>query len=239
MTYDWKKFTLRSDERYKVARANNNVLDLDRHNILKDGEIELRFIKDLTKAYFKNDLKVNTALDVACGIGYMSKCLADQGCEVTGFDLNSDAIAIAKSEYPEINFFISDATDLSNDITNRSFDLILSREVHCFSRVSDSSFHHNLVNTYLDMLNPGGIMVIAHSRIGADTKYPSINFLSLKSSLDPTKYLTAGPVFIFLYKHLKLYFPFRIVIIAQSFLSKLIALLTGKRWIEFFLILKK
>lgn len=239
MKYDWKKYTARSDERYKAARDNNNVEDLERHNILKGGEVELRFVRDLAKAYFNTGLNTHKALDVACGIGYVSKCLADLGYEVVGFDLNPDAIAIAKSRHPTVDFFVSDASDLVDTVSQHQYDLIMAREVHCFSRIADDMYHQNLVETYLALLNPGGVLVIAHSRTGVDTQYPSIDFKSLSNALDPHRYLVTGPHFMFLYKHLRLFIPLRIVISIQSQLTKLIALLSGKRWIEFFVILKK
>lgn len=239
MKYDWTKYTARSDERYKAARDNNNVEDLQSHNILKGGEVELRFVRDLAKAYFNRDLNINRALDVACGIGYMSQCLADVGYKVVGFDLNPDAIAIAKSRNPTIDFFISNASELVGEVSQYQYDLILAREVHCFSRISDDVYHQNLVETYLGLLKPGGVLVIAHSRTGVDTQYPSIDFQSLSNVLDPHKYVFTGPHFMFLYKHLKLFVPFRIVILVQSYMTRLIALLFGKRWIEFFILLKK
>ena len=119
------------------------------------------------------------------------------------------------------------------------YDLIMAREVHCFSRIKDELFQENLVKVYLELLNPGGILVIAHSRIGADTKYPSISFNSLARALDCSKYSTAGPHFMFLYKHLKLFFPLRYVISIQSAVTRILATLSGRRWIEFFIILKK
>lgn len=239
MKYDWKKYTARSDERYKTARHSNSVEDLQSHNILKGGEIEVRFVRDLAKAYFNRDLKIYRALDVACGIGHMSKCLADLGFKVVGFDLNPDAIAIARSKNPTLDFCISDASELAEAVSKYKYDLILAREVHCFSRICDDLYHQNLVETYLDLLEPGGMLVIAHSRTGVDTQYPSINFDALRNVLDSQKYLVTGPHFMFLYKHLKLFFPSRIVISIQSHLSRLLALSTGSRWIEFFILLKR
>ena len=192
MKYDWTKYTARSDVRYKAARDNNNVEDLQSHNILKGGEVELRFVRDL-----------------------------------------------AKSRNPTIDFFISNASELVGEVSQYQYDFILAREVHCFSRISDDVYHQNLVETYLGLLKPGGVLVIAHSRTGVDTQYPSIDFQSLSNVLDSHKYVFTGPHFTFLYKHLKLFIPFRSVISVQSYMTRLIALLSGKRWIEFFILLKK
>ena len=42
MKYDWKNFTEKSDKRYKIARDNQDIGDLKRHNILKNGELEYK-----------------------------------------------------------------------------------------------------------------------------------------------------------------------------------------------------
>jgi SAM-dependent methyltransferase len=206
---------------------------------LKDGEIELRFIEDICMAYFKKDLKPGKALDVACGIGYMSECLNVRGYEVTGFDINSDAISIAKSKNSNINFLTSDASILDESILKEKYDLILAREVHCFSRIKDEIYQNDLVNTYLDILNPGGTLIIAHSRMGIDTKFPSISYKSLIESLDNRSYKFAGPLFMFLYKHLKISLSIKFYIMLQSKISNILAFITGRRWIEFFIIYKE
>lgn len=239
-TYDWKRFTELSDTNYKAARDSGDINEIKNHNILKGGISELIFIETLCKAYFNRNIRKGKALDIACGIGYMSKCLADMGHSVVGFDLNHDAIAIANDTFPSIDFFVSDASTPTEFITSNQYDLVVAREVHCFSRIKDEIYQEGLVGMYLDLLRPGGVLVIAHSRHGADTNYPSISFRSLNKNLDKGRYLTAGPYYIFLFKHLRLnIFPAtRSLIATQSFLTKILAILTGRRWIEFFLIYK-
>ena len=239
--YDWKRFTELSDTNYKKARDNGDIDEIKNHNILKGGMYELSFIEMQCKAYFRKNIRKGKALDIACGIGYMSKCMAQKGHSVVGFDLNQDAIAIANDTYLDIDFFVSDASTPIESIRSNKYDLVLAREVHCFSRINDEIYQENLVKMYLDLLRPGGVLVIAHSRHGADTNYPSISYSALNEKLDQDKYLTAGPHFLFLFKHLRLIIfpPARILIAIQSFLTKILAILTGRRWIEYFMIYKQ
>jgi len=118
------------------------------------------------------------------------------------------------------------------------YDLILAREVHCFSRIKDEMHQNDLVNTYLDILNTGSALIIADSRMGIDTKFPSISYKSLIESLDNRGYKFAGPLFMFLYKHLKISLSTKFYIMLQSKTSNILAFITGGRWIEFFIIHK-
>ena len=109
-------------------------------------------------------MKKGKALDVCCGIGEISRYLTTIGFDTVGFDLSEDAIKIAKKIEPDGNFHICDATDLNNKISSQKYDLILIREAHPFTRIHDDKFQVKLISTYLDLLQPDGILVIAQAR---------------------------------------------------------------------------
>jgi len=107
-----------------------------------------------------------TVLDVGCADGAFTKRIADEtGAEVTGLDINSTSIELAKSKFPGINFICSSLFDLEED---RMFDCI----VFCSVLHEVSSYCAEEKIRYTDIpirftierackhLNPGGIIVI-------------------------------------------------------------------------------
>lgn len=50
-------------------------------------------------------------LDVGCGTGNLTEKLSESGALITGIDASEEMIAKAKQTYPNIEFFVKDATD--------------------------------------------------------------------------------------------------------------------------------
>ena len=67
-------------------------------------------IKELVR---KHSIPKNRALDVGCGTGRISKILADLGFKVSGIDVSSSMLGVARERYPEIDFINQDVLDLS------------------------------------------------------------------------------------------------------------------------------
>jgi SAM-dependent methyltransferase len=65
------------------------------------GENLLNWIRE-------RDLKVETALDLACGTGVLCRVLRDGGIQTSGADLSEGMIAVARAENPDIPFAVAD-----------------------------------------------------------------------------------------------------------------------------------
>lgn len=72
-----------------------------------------------------------TLLDVGCGTGYFSRRFArETGLKITGVDIDSDMIAFAKTQAPDIEFALGDAQNLP--YTDASFDHVVAVTSLCF-----------------------------------------------------------------------------------------------------------
>ncbi len=239
MSYDWKEFTAQSDRRYSDARQTGNVGELAAHNILSSGDVELRFIADVVRSHGHRDLPKGLALDVCCGSGYMSSCLAGQGYRVKAFDMNADAVQLAGRSYPDIDFRVDDAASPSSAITAERYDLILIREAHPFSRVCDDEFQRSLLRDYIALLKPNGVLAIGHARRGGGMSYPSISYAAMKNAISDAGAFVYGPYFMFGYKHLKLASASKFIISVSSLASNVASRVMGSRWIEYVVIHRK
>jgi 2-polyprenyl-3-methyl-5-hydroxy-6-metoxy-1,4-benzoquinol methylase len=96
----------------------------------------------------------NNILDLACGIGYGSKMLADKiSCPVTAVDIDNGAIEYARTHYQgqKIQHICADARSLEFD---HSFDAIVS-----FETIEHIDFDEQLINKFYQLLSPGGTFI--------------------------------------------------------------------------------
>src|SRR6478609_9388085 len=54
----------------------------------------------------------NPVVDVGCGPGHLTAFLADTGAQVSGVDLSPGMIAVARREYPDLDFSVGNLTQL-------------------------------------------------------------------------------------------------------------------------------
>jgi len=96
------------------------------------------------------------ALDIACGVGYGTRLLADENSGLSfclGVDLSEDAVRYAEGRYarPGVSFAQADALEFHDA---EGFDTIVSLET--LEHVSDPQ---RLIDNLARMLCPGGVLV--------------------------------------------------------------------------------
>ena len=99
--------------------------------LFPDQKVDLRGLRyDIAKYVFAAEfIKDKVILDVACGSGYGSRFLSDNGAQwVAGGDLSTKALAAAQKSYSGkgVQFFMVNATRLP--FADSSFDVVVSME---------------------------------------------------------------------------------------------------------------
>ena len=74
------------------------------------------------------DVRNRWLLDAGCGEGYLSRYYSERGAIVTGVDISSNLIEVAKKLGGEIEYRVADICNLDG-IPNDSFDIVLSNLV--------------------------------------------------------------------------------------------------------------
>lgn len=122
----------------------------------KNYQSDVQFILDLCKIY-KDDLNINTVLDLGCGPGTHIKFLPIEFDKIVGVDLSSEMIFKAETEknHPKSYFVNASIADLNLQI---EFDLIISL-FHVFSY---QTTHHSITKYFETLsrhLKPGGVAI--------------------------------------------------------------------------------
>jgi ubiquinone/menaquinone biosynthesis C-methylase UbiE len=100
--------------------------------------------------------KGKAILDIACGDGYGSNLLAPLAHKVTGVDISSETIRIAKERYKQDNleFIVGSATEIP--LADNSIDLVVS-----FETIEHHSHHKEMMQEVLRVLKPSGILIMS------------------------------------------------------------------------------
>lgn len=229
-SFDWKPFRAKSDTAYASGQ------NIAHHSLTSGGMGEIQFALDLGRVYFDAS-PVGRALDVACGAGHMTKCLRDSGFDACGFDISEQGVARAKSAYPELDFFVGNGA--TPQVEGR-FGFILVREFHPFKVIEDFGYQAGIVRAYLNLLEPGGLLAIAHaspitaSYEGEKRRYTGIDFRRLKREVGG-----CGPFFYFGFNHLRIRPTSKVQIAAVSSLTGTARALLRSSWIRYFVVAKR
>ncbi len=106
---------------------------------------------------FVGNVQGLAVLDAGCGTGYLSKQLSDRGAHVTGIDLSERMIAIARGDFPGIDFRVDTCATL-HTIPDASFDLVVSNYV-----LMDAPDLEDTVNAFHRVLRIHGLCVVVFS----------------------------------------------------------------------------
>lgn len=95
-------------------------------------------------------------LEMGVGTGEITKPLYDLGYEITGVDLSSEMIEIAKSHMKNATFILADFSDALNEIYNKFDFIVFSYSIHHLSYNGQIE----LLIKLNDFLNEDGVIII-------------------------------------------------------------------------------
>jgi SAM-dependent methyltransferase len=104
-------------------------------------------------------------LELGCATGYMSRVLSERGCEVVGIEIDPEAAKQASSFCAEVIVGDIDQMDLSEELGERRFDVVVAADLLEHLKAPES-----VLATLRDYLDPGGSLVasvpnIAHGSV--------------------------------------------------------------------------
>lgn len=154
-------------------------------------------------------IKKGNALDVGCGLGQVSRYLAEQGFNTTAIDVSEKAISICKelnNTVKHIEYLVANSITFNSD---KKFDLIIDfLHIHDIERDNIKLYLNNIEN----QLNKGGYLIFStftqndksntqnnvrrsfyvNQEINYYTKDDIINLLNNKYTIISYQYLITG-----------------------------------------------
>ncbi len=123
----------------------------------QEGDVVRRFASDPVLWAMLGDVRGLRVLDAGCGTGYLAGMLRARGAEVTGVDISSEMIAIARGDHPGIRFERDSISELAT-LEDGSFDAAVSNFV-----LMDAPDLEGAVGSLHRVLGPGGVAVVVFS----------------------------------------------------------------------------
>jgi 2-polyprenyl-6-hydroxyphenyl methylase/3-demethylubiquinone-9 3-methyltransferase len=100
-------------------------------------------------------------LDLGCGDGWFTGALDRCGFDVCGIDADTERLAAARHRYPHLSFLQRDATQAIEIEPPTQFDAVVAVDV-----VDHVAQPRRLVGAALDVLRPGGMLVVTSPYYG-------------------------------------------------------------------------
>jgi 2-polyprenyl-3-methyl-5-hydroxy-6-metoxy-1,4-benzoquinol methylase len=135
--------------------ASKEFLDVYSHRNSADAEKLINLI--LNSIELKNESKI---LDAACGAGRHSIILAQNGFNVTAFDLSKELLNIGKKKAEELKLSINFINaDIRKFFINEKFDLVINLFTS-FGYFETDKENYSFINNAFSMLNEKGWYVL-------------------------------------------------------------------------------
>jgi ubiquinone/menaquinone biosynthesis C-methylase UbiE len=112
---------------------------------------------------FAGDITGRKVLDAGCGTGYLSNQLRDRGARVTGIDISERMIAIARAQYPNIDFRLDSCSELRT-VSDGEFEILISNYV-----LMDTPDLEGAMRAFSRVLRTKGIAVLVPTCINQST----------------------------------------------------------------------
>ena len=122
-----------------------------------DGDANRRLNSDPVLWALLGDVAGCRVLDAGCGTGYLSRQLAARGAVVTGVDVSTRMIALARAASPALDLRVDSCTTLAT-IADGAVDAIVANYV-----VMDVPDLAGTIAAFSRALRPGGIAVLVFS----------------------------------------------------------------------------
>jgi ubiquinone/menaquinone biosynthesis C-methylase UbiE len=109
--------------------------------------------------------KEDSVLDIGVGTGQTIQKLFEMGCKVTGIDISGEMLEVAKSKFPNVEFYCVDAaTDLSI-LNGKIFEAITAIGVFEFVERMDQ-----VLNSLASFLKPNGLICFTYEEYLPDSE---------------------------------------------------------------------
>ena len=163
---------------YKYMLRTNDIIgsQIKGHNDI-NPIYRVKMLKGLL-----GDFTPKQIIDAGCGLGFTTKGLKRvfSTSHVTGIDISTDAIAFAKTKFPQCSFLAECGDPDSKDQVHKA-DLICCFEFYPFTRTDEIKEHRKYLKHLLGWLNEGGKLVIC--QLWDNEESLSINFEALVAEL--------------------------------------------------------
>ncbi|MDD3340842.1 MAG: class I SAM-dependent methyltransferase [Bacilli bacterium] len=98
--------------------SEKNKIAIDTYDLIAE-KYKMEFENDLSDQIyidkFLEYVKTGTILDIGCGIGHLTNYISQKGFQITGIDLSTHMLEIARQSYPNIEFLKMNMRDLQFD----------------------------------------------------------------------------------------------------------------------------